>query len=385
MANEKTVVVLGGGIGGVVAASELRKRLSKEHSVILIEKENTHRFSPSYLWLMIDQREAHQIERPIENLRSRGVTVVTETVEHIDPSTRKIKAGGREYQADYLVVALGAELAPEAVPGLAESGYNLYTLSGAESLRRARKELRAGRVVVLVSAMPFKCPAAPYEAAMLLESDFRKRGLRDRVSFAVYTPEPGPMPVTGQANSDKVKQMVESKGIEFFPGHAVKTVERASRTLEFANGAKAKFDLLAYIPPHRAPAVVREAGLTEESGWVPVDKHKLTTRFPNVYAIGDVVGIMLPFGKPLPKAGVFAHGQAEVVANNIANEITGKGRAHTFDGHGSCYIEVGDGRAGMGSGNFYADPAPDIRIRYPSMFHHFGKVLVEKYWLYRWF
>jgi sulfide:quinone oxidoreductase len=245
--------------------------------------------------------------------------------------------------------------------------------------------LNLGRVVTLVSSMPFKCPAAPYEAAMLLESDFRKRRLRDRVSFSVYTPEPGPLPVTGQANSDMVRKMIERKGIEYFPGHAVTKVDNKSSTIEFANGVKAEFDLLAYVPPHRATAVVHEAGLTGESGWVPVDKHKFTTKFPKVYAIGDITGIPLPVGKPLPKAGVFAHGQAEVVAGNIINEILGKGREKTFNGHGACYLEIGDGLAGMGTGNFYADPAPAVKLRWPSPLHHLGKIIFEKYWLYRWF
>lgn len=385
MASAKTVVVLGGGIGGHVAANVLRRKLPREHNVILIEKEEKYRFSPSYLWLMIDQREAHQIERPMANLRNRGIVVVQGAVEKIDAGARKVRVADREYAAGYLVVALGAELVPETIPGLAEAGHNFYTLEGAQSLRRARKELRAGRVVTLVAGMPFKCPAAPYEAAMLLESDFRKRGMRDRVSFAVYTPEPGPMPVTGQANSDQVRKMIERKGIDYFPGHAVTRVDRASKTIEFVGGATASFDLLAYVPPHRAPAVVREAGLVGESGWIPVDRHKFTTKFPGVYAIGDVTGVPLAIGKPLPKAGVFAHGQAEVVAANIANEILGKAVEKSFDGHGVCYLEIGNGRAGIGSGNFYAEPAPAVKLRWPNVFHHFGKVIFEKYWLYRWF
>jgi sulfide:quinone oxidoreductase len=157
------------------------------------------------------------------------------------------------------------------------------------------------------------------------------------------------------------------------------------RRISFADGASAQFDLLAYVPPHRAPQVVRDAGMCGESGWVPVDRGTLATQFPGVFAIGDVTGIMLTsIGKPLPKAGVFAHYEAEVVAHNIARELTGNGAEQRFTGDGSCFLETGDGRAAFGSGNFYADPAPQIRLRAPSTFLHLGKVAAEKWWLYRW-
>jgi sulfide:quinone oxidoreductase len=160
-------------------------------------------------------------------------------------------------------------------------------------------------------------------------------------------------------------------------------VDPAQRRIRFANGASADFDLLAYIPPHRAPQLVRDAGMCGESGWVPVDRETLATKFPGVFAIGDVAGIMLTaIGKPLPKAGVFAHYEAEVVAHNIVHAITGKGAPQRFTGDGECFLEAGDGRAGFGSGNFYAEPAPQITLRPPSILLHFGKVFYEKFWLY---
>jgi len=167
--------------------------------------------------------------------------------------------------------------------------------------------------------------------------------------------------------------------------HVVTEVDPSGRLIRFKNGATAPFDLPAYVPPHRAPAVVRVAGLTGESGWVPVNRQKLETKFPHVYAIGDVTGIPLVTGRPLPKAGVFAHGEAEVVANNIVHAITGAGAPRSFVGHGACFIEIGNGRAGFGSGNFLAEPAPQIRLRQPGKLLHLGKVAYEKYWLYRWF
>lgn len=382
MAQGKTILILGGGIGGMVAASRLRKGLSSEHRVVLVEREEQYVFAPSFLWLMVGLRTRDKIFISFARLERQGVEHIRGDITRIDPVRREVEVNGQVLTGDYLVLALGAELAPEAIPGLAGAGHNLYSLEGAEQLREARLGLRQGRMVVLVSSVPFKCPAAPYEAAMLLEYDCRKRKLRDGIAFDVYTPEPGPMPVTGPEISRQVRQMVEGKGIGYHPEHAVTRVEADARRIHFANGSTAEYDLLAYVPPHRAPRVVKEAGLTGESGWVPVDRHTLETRFPGVYALGDVTGIMLPMGKPLPKAGVFAHGEAEVVAANLIRLITGKGEPQRFDGHGECFLEVGDGKAGFGSGDFYAEPTPQVKLRPPNRALHLGKVAFEKFWLF---
>jgi sulfide:quinone oxidoreductase len=197
-----------------------------------------------------------------------------------------------------------------------------------------------------------------------------------------YAAEPGPMMVAGPKVSAGVRAMIEARGIVYHPEHQVKNMDAGARRIEFANGRSAAFDLLLYVPPHRAPEVVRAAGLTNDSGWIPVDRHSLATRYPGVYAIGDVAVIGLKMGRPLPKAGVFAHGQAEVVAHNIAREFTGRGAPRRFDGRGLCFVETGGNRAGMGSGNFYAEPLPEVRLRGPALLWHGAKVLYEKYWLW---
>ena len=385
MAQGKTVLILGGGIGGIVAASKLRRALSREHRVVLVEQASTHLFQPSLLWLMLGLRAPQQISRPYTALARRGIEWVQGRVERIDPMRRAVSVDGKELIADYLVIALGAELAPDAVPGLAQAGHNLYSLTGAEAIRDARLALMHGSIVVLVSAMPFKCPAAPYEAAMLLEWDCRRRGLRDQMQIDLYSPEPGPMGVAGPEASAQVRAMVEQKGIGYHPQEKVASVDPDARRIHFESGASADFDLLVYVPPHRAPEAVRDAGLCGDSGWVKVDRATLATPFPGVYAIGDVTGIPLAIGKPLPKAGVLAHGQAEVVAHNIAADITGKGTMKQFQGEGACFIESGDGQAGFGSGNFYAEPAPQMKMRQAGRLLHWGKVAYEKYWLYKWF
>jgi len=385
MAEGKTIIVLGGGIGGVVAASRLRKKLPRHHRVVLIEREDAHLFQPSLLWLMLGWRRPGQIQRPIARLARRGIEIMRGTVERLDPARRAVTVDGREITGDYVVVALGAELVPDAVPGLAGTGHNLYTLAGAGSLSAARTSFTRGKVVILITGMPFKCPAAPYEAALLLDADWRRRGIRDRVTIDIYTPEPGPMPVAGPEVSMQVRQMIEARGIGYHPGHAIQQVDPAAKTLTFASGARATFDLLVHVPPHRAPKVVKDAGLTGESGWVPVNRDTLATKFPGVFAIGDVTGIPLAIGKPLPKAGVFAHGQAEVVADNLAAEIIGRGATTRYSGHGECFVETGNGRAGFGRGNFFAEPLPRVRLYSPSRWLHLAKLWYEKYWLFRWF
>lgn len=385
MATGKTILILGGGIGGIVSASRLRKKLPGEHRIVLVEINPQYIFTPSFLWLMTGLRTAGQISRPLSELGKKGVEIVAGDIQAIDPERHTIRVNRKEINGDYLIIALGAELVPQKVPGLFEGGYNFYTLDGAEALRDARLGVREGRIVILVSGVPFKCPAAPYEAAMLIEYDCRKRKIRDDVKIDLYTPEPGPMGVAGPEVSRQVRQMVEAKNISFHPEHVVTRVDTTARQIHFTSGATADFDLLAYVPPHRAPQVVQDAGLTNESGWIPVDRGTLETRFPGVYAVGDVTGIPLSMGKPLPKAGVFAHGEAEVVANNIIYTITGKGKPTAFDGHGECFIETGDGKAGFGSGDFFAEPVPQVKMRGPNRALHIGKVAFEKFWLFEWF
>ena len=379
------VLVLGGGVGGVVTANRLRRLLDRDQRVVLIDREARHVFSPSLLWLIVGRRKPEAIGRDLARLERKGIEVVTAEVESLDPEAKTVRAGGREISGDHMVVSLGAALAPENIPGLAEAGHNLYSLEGATTIRDLRRTVTDGRIVVLIAGMPFKCPAAPYEAAMLLDDDARKRKVRDRVEIAVYSPEAGPMGVAGPEVSAGVRAMVEQKGIDYFPQHQVTEVDPAGKKLTFADGAEAHFDFLVYVPPHVAPAVVKESGLTGDSGWVPVDRHTMETVHSDVYAIGDVTSVPLSMGLPLPKAGVFAHHQAEAVAKTIAHKITGRGEADVFDGSGNCFVEVGGGKAGFGSGNFYGEPNPTIKLHQPSWRWHAGKVIFEKIWLWRWF
>jgi sulfide:quinone oxidoreductase len=393
MNETKTFVILGGGVGGVVAATTLRKELPDQHRVVLVDRERDHLFAPSLLWLITGKRTVRQISRPLERLTKKGIELVHGDIDRIDPDARQIRVvessadgdHGRDIEADYLVVSLGAELADDTIPGLAQAGHSFYTLAGAESLRNALGSFDGGRVVVLTATPAYKCPAAPYEAAMLINDHIRKRNLDGRTRIDLFAAEPGPLGVAGPEVSAGVRDMVEAAGIGYHPEHQVVSVDDKERRLTFANGVTAEFDLLAYVPPHRAPRAVREAGLVDDTGWIPVDRDTLHTTYSGVYAIGDVTGIPLKMGKPLPMAGVFAEREAKVVAHNIAHEITGNGRTEGFDGHGECFIETGGGKAGFGRGDFYAEPTPQIALHPVGFRWHLGKLLFEKNWFRRWF
>lgn len=378
----RTALVLGAGLGGIVAAENLRKLLPADDRVIAVDRAPTHYFPPSLLWQMVGERVPADFTRSYDRLARRGVELRHGAVTRIDPEKRAAEIDGQAVQADALVIALGADYAPEAFPGLAQAGLSIYTPEGAAAIHAALDAFAGGRILFLTAAPAYKCPAAPYEAALLVESYLRKRGVRDGAQIEFYAAEPQPMAVAGPVVGAAVRGMIEARGIAYRPEHQVTAVDAPARRLTFANGATADFDLLLYVPPHRAPAVVREAGLTNEAGWVPVDRHTLQTRFENVFAIGDVTVIPLKMGRPLPKAGVFAHGQAEAVAANIAHAWTGKGTPRRFEGDGMCFIEAGDGRAGIGKGNFYAEPVPQVDMHGPSLLWHAGKILYEKYWLW---
>jgi sulfide:quinone oxidoreductase len=271
------------------------------------------------------------------------------------------------------------------VPGLAAAGHNFYTTAGAQTLRDDLARFDGGRILIVTAAMGYKCPAAPYEAALLIDHYLRKRGVRDRTTIDLVAAEPAPMGVAGPDVSRSVRELVEQRGVTYRPNEQVRVVDPEAKVARFASGLAVPFDLLAYVPPHRPPRVVREAPFASEPGWIPVDRQTLRTQYEGVYAVGDVTVIMLKNEKLLPRAGVFAHGEAEVVAHNIVHAITGKGAPRTFDGHGECFLEVGGGKAGFGRGNFYALPAPDVTMHAPAIRWHAAKVLFEKHWLHHYF
>ena len=380
-----SVVVLGGGTGGIVAAHRLRRELAAGDRVVLVERDPIYRFAPSFLWVLTGERRPEQISADLRRLRRRGIELVEAEARAIDTDARRIETTGEPIAYDRLLLSLGAEVAPDLLPGYAEAALDVYTLDGAVEAGRALDGFAGGRVVVLVSRLPYKCPAAPYETALLSEALLRKRGVRERSSIEVYTPEPFPMPTAGPQIGAAVRSLLEAREIAFHPEQTVERIEPSARALVLEGGERVPFDLLLGIPPHRAPAVVRESPLAGPSGFIPVDRATLATGVEGVSAIGDVTSIPLANGRFLPKAGVFAHGQAEVVAKRIAAELTARTPTAGFDGKGACFLEMGDGSAAYASGDFYAEPRPQVRMRRPGRHWHLGKVAFERYWLWRWF
>ncbi len=377
-----TVLVLGGGIGGAAAANALRERLGERHRIVVVDRDADQVFAPSLLWLMVGGREPAAISRPLAKLLRPGIEVVRSHVRELDPVARRVTTDDGELSGDAVVIALGAELAPEAIPGYADAAHDFFTLQGAGQFATALAGFSGGRVVVAVSALPFKCPAAPYEAAFLIDADLRKRGLRDRTTIELHTPEPAPMPVAGPVLGRAVVDLLAERGIDYFPGHPAEAYDGAARQIRFTDGSAVGFDLLAAVPPHRPPAVVAGSGLAGPTGWIPVDRKTLETSAPNVFAIGDVTAVPLTNGKFLPKAGVFAHAEAQVAAAQIASRLEGS-PTDRFDGRGYCWVELGAGVAGFASGDFFAEPEPVVALRRPGRTWHAGKVLFERYWLSR--
>ncbi len=377
----QTVLVLGGGIGGVATANRLRKHLDRRHRIVLVNRETDFSFAPSYLWVMNGSRRPDQVTRPLKKLERRGIEVVIGDVERIDPATRTVTISGQNFHADHLVVSLGADWATERVSGLPEHGHTFVTLSGAHRLMTELGRIESGQITVITASPLYKCPAAPYEAALLIDAGLRSRGVRDRVQVSVRSAEPAPMPVAGKNVSAAVEGILSSRGIDYRSGIQITAVERGR--LHFGDEAEST-DLLVYMPPIAAPRVIADSALAQADGWIHADVHTLTTEFDNVYAIGDNTHIVLGIGKPLPRAGVFAHVQAHAVADSIIAKISGKGSAGQFDGHGGCFIETGNGRAAYGAGNFYADPSPAIVMKSPSRRGHWGKTAFEFNVMRRW-
>ncbi len=378
-------VVLGGGTGGLVAARELRDRLPTSHRVVLVDRAPEHMYQPSLLWQMVGERRLSQFSRPLNRLESKGIEFRNTEVEALDLENRVVATASGNLDYDSLIVSLGAQLAPETVSGFEEMAHNLYTPDGCEQIHAALEDLTEGVVGILITDMPFKCPAAPYEAAFLAESFLRRKGIRRNVEIHIFTPEHTPMPVAPPALGDAIADMLAARGIHYHPLFTFKELRPETREVVSSDGRSHRVDLLIGIPPHQAPEVVRSSPLLGVSGFIHVDPRTLQTDYEDVFAIGDVATVKLPNGKALPKAGVFAHSEAKVVAQRIAEGADGKMSTAAFDGHGYCWIELGDGRAGFAGGDFYAEPDPQVKMRRPGRPFHWGKVAFEKWWLHHWF
>jgi sulfide:quinone oxidoreductase len=348
----KSVLVLGAGFGGIAAALEARRRLGTASRITLVDEGASFRMGLGNLWLLDGRRRPGEGGRPLHGLSARGIDVVRGRVEAINPAGKSAVVAGHTLAADALVIALGARLAPEATPGFGHAR-NLYDEAGAAALGGDLARLEGGTVLVQVCGLPFRCPPAPYEAALLAAGVLRRRGIKAEVHLA--TPEPHPLPVAPPEVGARLLPLLEAAGVRYHPGCKPRRIGPGE--VEWEEGGRLAFDLLAGVPVHKAPAAVEACGLAGPSGFIPADPATLRTKADGVYAVGDVCAIPLPNGKLLPKAGTLAESQGHAAAAHLAATLLGQ-PAQPFDGHGTCFIETGDGKAIPAAGDFYATPQP---------------------------
>ncbi len=373
------VLILGGGFGGIAAAVALRERLDPADEIVLIDRRTTFVMGLRKNWAVLDPGALTEGERPLALLAKRGIRVVTGTIGAIHPAELVAEVDGTSWDADALVVALGAEREPDRVEGFPERAIDIYDATQGDRARAAIEAFAGGRLVIGIFGVPYPCPPAPFELAMLIDERLRARGIRAAVE--VFSPLPLSLPILGQAGCGSFESRLEGAGIGFVRNHQATAVEDGAVVF---GDMRRPFDLLLGVPPHRVPTVVAASGLTGGGPWIRVDSRTLETGWARVYAIGDVTALPLANGQMLPKAGAFAHAQGEVVATRIAATLAGAQPSATFAGDGACFLETGGGMAAMVTGGFLADP-PAVRLTDPSPEHFAAKQSFERERLEAWF
>jgi len=374
------VVVLGGGFGGIAAAVALREQLATDDEVVLVDRRDDFVMGLRKTWHLLGMSPLAYGTRHLAQLEQRGIRVVHGEITALDPASLTATVGGEDLGADALVLALGAAHDMTGVPGLAEHGVNAWSRDGLEHAHQAIEAFRGGRVMVGIFGMPHSCPPAPYELALLLADRLEERGIDAEVS--VFTPAPISLPIVGAAGCAPLDGRLVERGIGFLPGHVATAV--TSQAVEFANGVPISCDLLLAVPRHRVPQLLVDAGLATADGWVRVDRGTLETRHPGIWAIGDCTAIPLSNGMALPKAGLFAQLEGEVVAARIAARLRGESVDASFHGRGACFMEMGGGEASLVRGDFFADP-PVVELTVPSHGQREEKERFEAERLTAWF
>jgi sulfide:quinone oxidoreductase len=357
---KKHVLILGAGFGGLELATRLSETLQDAVRVTLLDRNDSFVFGFSKLEVMLGRQSADAIRLQYRDIDKEGVEFRQETVTGIDPGGRRVATDAGVYDADFVVVAMGADYDMDATPGLEAGGFEYYTVAGAERLRDALTDFDGGTVLVSVLGQPFKCPPAPFEGAFLLHEYFTQRGIRESVHMRSTFPMQRPVPVTGEV-SQMFRDALAARDIEEMSQHLVTSIDPATRTAQLASGGTLPYDLFVGIPVHRAPDPLPASGLAV-NGWVPVDQTNLRTRFPQVYALGDVC----TGPRTVAKAGIFAESAALVVADDIAASIAGGEPPPQYGGSGICYAEFGDGLVSKVEVDFLSGPAAAAQRNDPS-------------------
>ncbi len=373
----KHVVILGAGFAGLELATRLSESLPDEVRTTLIDQSDSFSFGFSKLDVLFGRKATADILLPYDDISLEGVEFRQERVISIDPEKRQVATDTASYDADILVVALGAEYDFAATPGFEAGGVEYYSVAGAERMRDVLSDFDSGKILIAILGHPFKCPPAPFEGALMLHDHFVERGIRDSVEIRTVGPMAAPVPIAKEVSQSILDALTE-RDIEYVPNQQVVEVDARNNAARLASGGSIPYDLFVGIPVHRVPHVVESCGLAVD-GWVPVEKTNLATRFPNVYAVGDVTAL------PMAKAGVFAEAAARVVADDIAARLRGGVLQRPYEGAGTCYIEFGGGMVGVVEANFFGGPTPTARLVGPSRELAADKVAFASTRKERWF
>ena len=352
------VLVLGAGFGGLELTTRLADELGDDVDIVLIDQADGFVFGFSKLDVMFGRTTAPAVQHAYRNLVKPGVRFVQSTIRSIDPAQRRVETDAGSFEADVLVIALGADLDPAATPGLVEAGHEFYTVDGAFATREVLDSFRGGRVIVGVTSTPFKCPPAPSETALMLHDYLVQRGLREASKISLVMPFAAPIPPSPAASQALLAAFAQ-RGIDWCPGQPVRSLDPQRRVAILADGQEMPFDLFLGVPVHRVPAVVAESGMCVD-GWIPVNPLTLETRYSDVYAVGDVTSV------GTPKAGVFAERQAAVVADQLIARHRQTEAPSSYDGKGICYVEFGHNQVARVEVTFRSGERPNGQFDEPS-------------------
>jgi sulfide:quinone oxidoreductase len=375
--------VLGAGFGGLEMTTMLSEALGTAIDLVLIDRADTFVFGFSKLDVMFGRQAPDAVRHHYRDIVKPGVRFVQTNVRSIDPTAKRVVTDAGTFEADVLVVALGADLDLAATPGLVEEGTEFYTVPGALALRDTLPRFEGGHAVVGVCGRTFKCPPAPSEAALLLHDYLTARGCRVASEISLVMPFGTPIPPSPDTSQAILAAFAE-RGITFVKDTLVQSLNPSARRLTLSDGRELPYDLFLGIPVHRVPQVVIDSGLASNPyDWVPVNKQTLETRFSDVYAVGDVNAV------GTPKAGVFAEGAAKIVAQAIIARLERGEAPGAYKGQGSCYVEFGHGEVGRVDVDFLTGPKPTGTFQAQSAAlvaekKHFGSSRARRWFAREW-
>jgi sulfide:quinone oxidoreductase len=364
------IVVLGGGVGGTLAANLLSKELGRHAMVTVVEATGMHHYQPGYLYVALGQANGRWLVRDERTLLRDAVELAVDRAVRLHPDAGTVQLERSSLEWDYLVIATGARLVPDQIPGLAEGGFDFYSMEGAQRLRETLRTFTGGRIHVGVSGIPYKCPPAPVEFVFMLDEYLRKRGIRDRSQITLLSPLNRAFTI--ESASRLVQPVMAERGIGLGTFFNVDSLDPAAGTITSLEGEKVETDLPIIVPPHRGQQFLTDAELADASGWLPVDRLTLQVEgHERIFAIGDATNL------PISKSGSTAHFEAPVVASRIASLVRGTAPKENYSGRVMCFLETGDRRATVLRFDYEHPPAPPR----PSRVWHWAKWMFNRlYW-----